>query len=118
MCLKSGLQVLFPVNFEVFWGCFFRVIWEYLGAFQYIWGVSEKWSESAFSCEFAPFVYLKDDNQKISHSRLFPPTHYITSGGQQKGQLEESENSQQTLCMPLDYLYSTHAGAQMASLET
>ena len=68
-----------------FWGVLGVFFQGYLGAFQDIWWVSEKWSESAFSCEFAPSVYLKDNNQKISHNRLFPSTHYITSGGQQKG---------------------------------
>ena len=37
-------------------------------------GVTETWSESAFFREFAPSVYLKDNNQKISHSRLLLPT--------------------------------------------
>jgi len=36
---------------------------------------------------------------------------YVTSGGQQ----EQSENSLQTLCLPLDYLGLTHTHELMAS---
>jgi len=45
-------------------------------------------------------------------------TRYVTSGGQQEGQLEQSEILLQTLCLPLDYLNLTRTDSQVAFLET
>ena len=44
-------------------------------------------------------------------------TTYITFGGQQEGKLEQSENSQQTLCLLLHYLDLTRTDGQIASPE-
>jgi len=40
---------------------------------------------------------------------------YVTSGYLQEGYLEQSENSLQTLCLPLDHPDLTHADGQIVS---
>ena len=45
-------------------------------------------------------------------------THYVACGGQQEGYLQQSENSLQTLCLPLDYLDLTHRDELMVSPQT